>query len=88
MKTSQYIAVFHSLSYAGQIRNQFWSTHRPEIIKTPKSIHGGCSYSLVFREEQLNDMLRLLKKQNKGFLGIYYQKPNGRYEELTNDLPG
>ncbi len=88
MKSSQYIAVFHSLSYAGQIRNRFWSAHRPEIIKTPKSIHGGCSYSLIFPEEQLNDMLRILKRQKKGFLGIFHQKSNGSYEELTYDLPG
>ena len=74
MKSSQYIAVFHSLSYAGQIRNRFWSANRPEIIKTPKSISSGCSYSLVFREEQLNEMLRILEKQKKRIPGNLFQK--------------
>ncbi len=88
MKSSHYLAVFKSLSYAGQVKNRFWSANRPEIIKTPQSILGGCSYSLIFREEQFNEMLRILKEHPKGFLGIFYQKKNGRYEELNHDLPG
>ena len=88
MNSSQYIAVFHSLSYAGQVRNRFWSYNRPQIIKTPKAITGGCSYALVFSEEHKNEMLRLLQKQKKGFLGIYQMMPDGRYKELSNDLPG
>ena len=88
MKSSQYIAVFQSLSYAGQIRNRFWSAKKPEIIKTPKSIMGGCSYSLIFYQEQLSEMIRLLKKRKKGFVGIFKESSNGRYEEITNDLSG
>ena len=88
MKSSQYIAVFQSLSYAGQIRNRFWSANKPEIIKTPKSIMGGCSYSLIFYQEQFKEMLRLLEKRKKGFVGIFKETPNGRYEEINNDLSG
>ena len=88
MKTSQYLAVFKSLSYAGQIRNRFWSANKPEIIKTPKNILGGCSYSLLFSEEQLSEILSFTKKVGKGFLGIYRLKSDGRYEEFTNDLSG
>ena len=88
MKSSQYIAVFQSLSYAGQIRNRFWSANKPEIIKTPKSIMGGCSYSLIFHQEQFSEMIRLLKKLKKGFVGIFRETSNGHYEEITNDLSG
>ena len=88
MKSSQYLAVFQSLSYAGQIRNRFWSANKPEIIKTPKSIMGGCSYSLIFYQQQLNEMIRLLEKRKKGFVGIFKATSNGRYEEITNDLSG
>lgn len=88
MKSSQYLAVFQSLSYAGQIRNRFWSANKPEIIKTPKSIMGGCSYSLIFYQQQLNEMIRLLGNRKKGFIGIFKAMSNGRYEEITNDLSG
>lgn len=88
MKSSQYLAVFQSLSYAGQIRNRFWSANKPEIIKTPKSIMGGCSYSLIFYQQQLNEMIRLLENRKKGFIGIFKETSNGRYEEITNDLSG
>ena len=88
MKSSQYMAVFQSLSYAGQIRNRFWSANKPEIIKTPKSIMGGCSYALIFSQEQLKEIIRLLEKRKKGFVGIFQETSNGRYEEITNDLSG
>ncbi len=88
MKTSQYIAVFQSLAYAGQIRNLFWSANRPEIIKTPKSILGGCSYALTFSEEHRKQMLHHLKTRKKGFLGLYMRNAQGRYEELTDGLSG
>lgn len=88
MKTSQYLAVFKSLSYAGHIRNRFWSANKPEIIKTPKNLLGGCSYALSFSEEQLKEIMHLTKNRKQGFLGIYRLKPNGRYEEVTDDLPG
>ena len=88
MKSSQYLAVFKSLSYAGQIRNCFRSDNQPAIIKTPKSILGGCSYALSFPKEQLNEMLHILNDHKKGFLGIFYHTINGHYEEITNDLLG
>lgn len=88
MKTSKYLAVFHSLSYAGQIRNRFWSAEKPEIIKTPKSIAKGCSYSLMFSEAQLSKMRRLISERKKGFLGIYCQNTRGQYEECSDDISG
>lgn len=88
MKSSQYIAVFHSLSYAGQVRNRFWSGNRPEIIKTPKSVRGGCSYALVFHAEHLSEMIQITNNYQKGFIGIFQLGPDGRYKELADDLSG
>ena len=42
----KYIAVFKSLSYAQRIQNKFKTEKLPLITKTPKSIAGGCSYSI------------------------------------------
>lgn len=82
MKQSKYLAVFKSLSYAGRIRNEFLLSEKPEIIKTPKKIMEGCSYSLVFSENQLDFIKRLVNQQKKGFVGLYRQMESGQYEVI------
>ena len=67
----RYIAVFKSLSYASKAKNDFVYAQRPETIKTPRSVVGGCSYSLVFPHEQLDKMRKVSERHSKGFIGIY-----------------
>ncbi len=87
MKQSEYIAVFKSLSYAGRVKNEFNALARPEMIKTPKSILGGCSYSLVFSQGQLPRMKKAISRHKKGFIGIYQKNATNKYEEIKYDLP-
>ena len=88
MNSSEYLAVFKSLSYAGRVKNEFILSKRPKIIKTPKKILGGCSYSLLFPKEQLSDIKQAIKNQKRGFIGIYRQTEPNRYEVVSYDLPG
>lgn len=88
MKASEYIAVFKSLSYAGRAKNEFHFANRPKLIKTPKGILGGCSYSLIFSEEQLPFMISVAKKYKKGFIGLYKTNLSGSYEVIDYDLSG
>ena len=86
MKSTEYLAVFKSLSYAGRVRHEFIASKQPSLIKTPKRVMDGCSYSLLFPEEQLEFMKRVIKNHRKGFIGFYRQiKPN-HYEEISYDL--
>ena len=79
----RYIAVFKSLSYASRVKNDFVYAKRPETIKTPRSISGGCSYSLVFLAEQLDKMKKIAERHKKGFLGIYRETGINVFEEMT-----
>lgn len=67
----KYIAVFKSLTYAQRIQNKFKADKMPLIIKTPKSLAGGCSYSLEFSDELLSDIIKYTNSNNRGFVGIY-----------------
>ncbi|MBO5408014.1 MAG: DUF3343 domain-containing protein [Clostridia bacterium] len=87
MNSSEYLAVFKSLSYAGRVKNEFILSKRPKIIKTPKRILGGCSYSLLFPKEQLFDMKQAVKRHKRGLIGIYRQTEPDRYEVISYDLP-
>lgn len=82
----KYIAVFKSLSFASRVKNEFVYPKRPQTIKTPKSISGGCSYSLVFLDSQLEQMKKISNKYKKGFMGIYKEVGNASYEAVPNDL--
>jgi len=79
----RYIAVFKSLSYAGRAKNDFVYAKRPETIKTPKSIVGGCSYSLVFARDQLDNMKKISERHQKGFMGIYKETAINVFEAVT-----
>ena len=81
---NKYIAVFKTLSYAGRAKNEFAEQNRPETIKTPRSVEGGCSYSLAFNESQLEIMKKIVSRQYRGFLGIYRQTLRGTYESIEN----
>lgn len=83
---NQYIAVFKSLSYAGRVKNEIIYPKRPKLIKTPGAISGGCSYSLVFPKDQLDFMMKAIRRHKKGFLGIYQETANHRYEVIKDDL--
>ena len=78
----RYIAVFKSLSYASRVKNDFVYAKRPETIKTPKSVVGGCSYSLVFPEDQLDKMRKTAQRHKKGFIGIYKETGINVFEEI------
>lgn len=84
---NEYIAVFKSLSYAGRVKNDIIYPKRPELIKTPGSIAGGCSYSLTFPKEQLEYVKKAIERHRKGFLGIYRKTINNRYEAVSYDIP-
>lgn len=86
MNSSEYLAVFKSLSYAGRVKNEFILSKRPKIIKTPKKILGGCSYSLMFQKEQLLEMKQVIKRNKKGFIGLYRQVEPDRYEVINDGL--
>ena len=86
MNSSEYLAVFQSLSYAGRVKNEFILSKRPKIIKTPKRIQGGCSYSLIFQKDQLNNIKQIVKWHKKGFVGFYRQITPNQYEVISNDL--
>lgn len=82
----KYIAVFKSLSFASRVKGQFAYPRRPETIKTPKAISGGCSYSLAFSETLLEQMKKILSKNRTGFLGIYKMTDNASFEAVSDDL--
>ncbi len=86
MNSSEYLAVFKSLSYAGRVKNEFILSKRPQIIKTPKKILDGCSYSLVFSKIHLEDMKQAIKRHKKGFIGLYRLNEQNRYEVIPYDL--
>lgn len=77
----KYIAVFKSLSYANRIQSYFDYGKEPEIIKTPKKVAGGCSYSIAFDETKLSDVKRYLQKNQSGFIGLYRETPVGGYDK-------
>ena len=81
----EYIAVFKTLSYANRLVNFFDYKKAPEIIKTPKKIKDGCSYSVVFGENKLYDVKRYLSRNKKGFIGLYVKNNKGEYTELPWD---
>lgn len=83
---NNYIAVFKSLSYAGRVKNEIIFPKRPELIKTPAAIMGGCSYSLLFSQDQLEFMKQAIKRHKKGFIGIYHEVSRNRYEDIKYDL--
>ena len=83
---NEYIAVFKSLSYAGRVKNEIIYPKRPELIKTPGAIAGGCSYSLIFPKEQLEYMKKAIRRHKKGFLGIYQEISHNHYEAIHDDL--
>lgn len=78
----KYIAVFKALSYANRIQRYFDYKKAPEIVKTPKKVAGGCSYSIIFGENKLADVKKYLSKNKKGFLGLYEEKSAGNYKKL------
>lgn len=78
----KYIAVFKSLSYANRLQNYFDYNKAPEIIKTPKKIMAGCSYSVVFGDSKLLDVKNYLRRNTRGFIGIYKEVKTGNYVEL------
>ena len=77
-----YIAVFKSLSYANRMQNRFQPHKAPEIIKTPKKVAGGCSYSIVFDNDKMADVKKYIMKNQKGFLGIYEEISFGNYKKM------
>ena len=81
-KYMRYIAVFKSLSYASRAKNEFVYAKRPETIKTPKSVVGGCSYSLVFLPDQLDSMKKIVERHAKGFIGIYKETEINLFEAI------
>lgn len=81
-----YIAVFKSLSYAGRVKNEIIYPKRPELIKTPGAIAGGCSYSLLFSQEQLEYVKQAIRRHKKGFVGVYREIGRNRYEVVKYDL--
>ena len=83
---NEYIAVFKSLSYAGRVKNEIIYPKRPELIKTPSSIAGGCSYSLIFPKEQLEYIKKAIGRHEKGFMGIYREISHNHYEAIHDDL--
>ena len=83
---NHYIAVFKSLSYAGRVKNEIIYPKRPELIKTPSAISGGCSYSLLFLPEQIDFMKQAIKRHKKGFLGFYREIGRNRYEVMEYDI--
>lgn len=74
-----YMAVFKTLSYANRLVNYFDYKKAPEIIKTPKKVEGGCSYSVLFDENKLYDVKKYLAKNQKGFMGLYQKNKKGEY---------
>lgn len=78
----KYIAVFKSLSYANRIQNYFDYGKEPEIIKTPKKVAGGCSYSITFGENKISDVKKYLSKNRKGFIGLYEENPVGSFNRI------
>jgi len=78
----RYIAVFKSLSYASKAKNDFVYAARPETIKTPRSVVGGCSYSLVFPPEQLDKMRKVSERHLKGFIGMYKETRINVFEAI------
>jgi len=78
-----YIAVFKSLSYANRLQNRFDYNKAPQIIKTPKKVAGGCSYSVVFDDAKMADVRKYLLKNQKGFLGIYKEVSSGNYKKMN-----
>ena len=77
----KYIAVFKSLTYAQRIQNKFKADKMPLIIKTPKALAGGCSYSIEFSDELLADVIKYTDSNKRGFVGIYKV-----YSNLSNHL--
>ena len=77
-----YIAVFKSLSYANRMQNRFQLGKEPQIIKTPKKVSGGCSYSVVFDDDKMEDVRKYLIKNQKGYLGIYEETSHGNYKKM------
>ena len=78
----KYIAVFKSLSYANRIQNYFDYGKAPDIIKTPKKVAGGCSYSIAFGENKFSDVKKYLSKNQKGFIGLYEENTAGNYSKI------
>ena len=76
-----YIAVFKSLSFANRIQAYFDYGKAPEVIKTPKNVSGGCSYSIAFDDTKLNDVKKYLMKNQRGFIGLYRKTLSGGYEK-------
>ncbi len=79
----KYIAVFKSLTYAQRLQSKFKADRLPLITKTPKSLAGGCSYSLEFSEEMLYDIIKFTNKNTKGFIGIYKSNNGLGYEKIN-----
>ncbi len=79
----KYIAVFKSLTYAQRVQSKFKADRLPLITKTPKSLAGGCSYSLEFTDEMLADIIKLTYGCSKGFVGIYKNLSNTDYEKIN-----
>lgn len=82
----KYIAVFKSLSYANRLQSRFDFDKAPEIIKTPKKVSGGCSYSIAFDDSKLEYIKKCLSKNKKGFMGIYRETLSGGYEKIEVQL--
>lgn len=79
----KYIAVFKSLAYAQRLQSKFKKSKLPLITKTPKSLAGGCSYSLEFFEDMLDDVIKMTSYSKKGFIGIYKENPKNNYEKIN-----
>lgn len=79
----KYIAVFKSLVYAQRLQNKFKQSKLPLITKTPKSLAGGCSYSLEFLDDMLDDVIKFTSNNQKGFIGIYRETPKNNYEKIN-----
>jgi hypothetical protein len=82
----KYIAVFKTLSFANKAKREFPGPNYPDIIKTPKSAAGGCSYSLVISENQLKAASCIGEKNKKGFSGIYKETAINEYKLLGGDF--
>ena len=82
----KYIAVFKSLSYANRIQNCFDYDKAPEIIKTPKKVAGGCSYSITFGDSKLEHVKKYLSKNQKGFIGLYKETKSGSFDKIEVPL--
>ena len=78
-----YIAVFSSITFANRIKKKLENSPGfITLMHTPSQLNEkGCSYSLRFKEDKLDTILKTAKDMNLTIKSIYIEE-NNRYTKI------